>query len=75
MAGGAGLFLVWFLGYDFEIFFRTDVLFFFYAGGLARLRGICVETPAPRLALALFAAFVALVAGRVLGPSASALAQ
>ena len=29
--------LVWLIGFDLWIFFRTDVVFFFYAGGLLRM--------------------------------------
>jgi succinoglycan biosynthesis protein ExoH len=58
----------WFLDYDFGIFFRTDVVFFFYLGGLIRLRQWKVDFTAPKLATALLAAYLVLVGLRTIGP-------
>jgi succinoglycan biosynthesis protein ExoH len=65
--GAIGLFCVWLVNYDLEIFFRPDVLFFFYMGGLLRVRGarLGISWPATRWLLVLY---IALVVGRALAP-------
>jgi surface polysaccharide O-acyltransferase-like enzyme len=68
LVAAAVCFLVWLIDYNLEIFFRTDVLFFFYLGGLARTKGLAIGTPAPRLGIALLLLFAALVAARAMGP-------
>ncbi len=59
----------WIANHDLWIFFRTDVLFFFYMGGLVRLRGLPVEIGwnATVACLVLYVGFVAL---RTLAPYA-----
>jgi succinoglycan biosynthesis protein ExoH len=65
--GAGALGLVWITGNDLWIFFRTDVLFFFYLGGLIRVRGWPVEI-GWRATLAFLAAYIALVALRTSVP-------
>lgn len=67
LLGAAVLGAVWLGGGTFGIFFRTDVLCFFYLGGLLRLKG-WMPMPGPRATLALLAAYVALVSLRALAP-------
>lgn len=57
----------WFVGHDLWIFFRADVVFFFYLGGWIRLRGVPVEIGA-RATLVFLAAYVLLCAVRTLAP-------
>ncbi len=66
--GLAGLFLVWMTDSDLGIFFRTDVLFFFYAGALLQVRGKTPPVLAPNVALWTLAAYVILVACRTAAP-------
>ena len=61
--GAVALGLVWITGDDLWIFFRTDVLFFFYMGGLVRMRGWPVEI-GWRATLVFLAIYLALVAIR-----------
>lgn len=68
VVGAVLLGMVWFFGFDLWIFFRTDVLFFFYMGGLLQVRRTDVTRPAPRLGLALLGLFVLLAAARTIGP-------
>lgn len=68
LAGTGLLGAVWLSGFDLWIFFRTDVLFFFYLGGVLRVRQVPVGHPAPRIGAALLAIFTLLVAARTLGP-------
>ena len=65
--GAAALGLAWISGHDLVIFFRTDVLFFFYLGGLVRLRGWPLEIGWPAT-LTFLAIYVALVALRTSAP-------
>jgi len=58
---------VWLVGHDFWIFLRTDVVFFFYLGGLVRLRQIPLEISA-RATLLFLSLYVVLVALRTLMP-------
>jgi hypothetical protein len=60
---------VWLMGHDLWIFFRTDVLFFFYLGGLVRLRQFPVEIGL-RATLTFLGLYVAIVAVRTLMPYA-----
>jgi hypothetical protein len=69
LAGAVFLGLVWITDGDFWIFFRTDVLFFFYLGGLMRLKG-WMPLPSRRATLWLLLAYVALVSLRALAPLA-----
>lgn len=66
-AGAVALGLVWITGHDLWIFFRTDVLFFFYLGGLIRMRGWPVEI-GWRATLAFVAIYVGLVGLRAAAP-------
>jgi len=65
--GAVALAAVWVGGFTLGIFIRTDVLFFFYLGALARQRGVD-----PHLGLGatlvLLAAYAVLVAARTLAP-------
>ena len=54
---------MWITGNDLWIFFRTDVLFFFYMGGLVRMRGWPIEI-GWRATLVFLAIYLALVAIR-----------
>jgi len=65
--GAAGLGLVWAGGYTLGIFIRTDVLFFFYLGALARRRGLDPRI-GPGVTLALLLAYIAVTAARSLAP-------
>lgn len=65
--GVAVLGAVWLAGGDLWIFFRGDVPFFFYLGGLLRMRGAALEI-GWRAAVVLCALYVALVALRTLVP-------
>jgi succinoglycan biosynthesis protein ExoH len=66
-AGLALLGLVWISDQDLGLFFRTDVLFFFYIGGLLRTRQIALQV-GRKPALLLLGAYCALVAARALAP-------
>lgn len=65
--GAIGLLGVWLFNYDLEIFFRPDVLFFFYMGGLLRVKGarLGISWQATRWLLLIY---IALVVGRALAP-------
>jgi hypothetical protein len=65
--GAALLGAAWLSGSDLAIFFRTDVVFFFYLGGLLRLRGAPLEI-GRQATLIFLAVYVALVALRTLAP-------
>ena len=67
LLGAALLGCAWLIGHDLWIFFRTDVVFFFYLGGWIRLRGVPVEFGA-RATVVFLAAYVALCAARTLAP-------
>ena len=67
--GLLGIGFAWLADYDFVIFFRSDVLFFFYLGGLARLRYWNLDFLSHRAALSLMAAYVVLIALRTLAPA------
>lgn len=67
LAGAVVLGLVWAAGYNLGIFIRTDVLFFFYLGALARRRGIDPRLGAGATAI-LVTAYVAVTAARTLAP-------
>ncbi len=66
--GLLGLAAVWLVGHDLWIFFRTDVVFFFYLGGLIGLRRIDLNV-APGPALALMALYLVLVGLRAWAPA------
>lgn len=68
LGGAVALALVWFLDYDVPLFFRTDVLLFFYAGAFAQVRALPIARPAPQLGPALLAVFIVLVGARAIGP-------
>jgi surface polysaccharide O-acyltransferase-like enzyme len=68
LAGGVALGMAWITGNDLWIFFRTDVLFFFYLGGLIRTRGWLVEI-GWRATLTFLALYVAMVALRTAAPA------
>jgi surface polysaccharide O-acyltransferase-like enzyme len=57
----------WLSGHDLWIFFRTDVVFFFYLGGLLRLRRVPLEISA-KATLWLMSLYLVLVALRALTP-------
>jgi peptidoglycan/LPS O-acetylase OafA/YrhL len=62
--GLGALFVVWIGNFDLGIFFRTDILFFFYVGGLIQARRVDVSPLSPRFALAALALYLSLVAVR-----------
>ncbi|NJM91380.1 MAG: acyltransferase [Rhodospirillaceae bacterium] len=57
----------WLIGHDLWIFFRADVVFFFYLGAWIRLRGVPVEIGV-RATMVFLAAYVAMCAVRSLAP-------
>ena len=65
--GAIALAAVWVGGFTLGIFIRTDVLFFFYLGALARQRGVDPHIGLGTT-LALLAAYSVLVAARTLAP-------
>ena len=65
--GAAALAVVWACGFTLGIFIRTDVLFFFYLGALARRRGIDPRI-GPGVTLALLLVYAAVTAARSLAP-------
>lgn len=67
LLGAVALGGVWLAGLDLWIFFRTDVLFFFYLGGLLRQRRTRLEI-GHATTVALMALYVGLVALRTLAP-------
>jgi succinoglycan biosynthesis protein ExoH len=67
LIGATALGLVWLSGFDLWIFFRTDVVFFFYLGGFLRLYKLPLEI-AGRAAVWLLVAYVLLVALRTAAP-------
>lgn len=66
-AGAMALFAVWITNYNFGIFFRPDVPFFFYIGGLIRSKEINPGFTG-RATLVLVAIYVAVVAARTMAP-------
>jgi succinoglycan biosynthesis protein ExoH len=69
LLGASLLGTVWITGHDLWIFFRTDVLFFFYAGGLLRWRRMAVDLSA-RTTMILLALYVGLLFARTVAPAA-----
>ncbi len=67
LAGAVVLGAAWLAGHDLWIFFRTDVVFFFYLGGWIRLRGMPVEIGTRATAIFLIA-YIGLCAVRTLAP-------
>jgi hypothetical protein len=67
LLGAAGLFGAWIVNYDFAIFFRPDVTFFFFLGGLIRSKKLHLRFGARAIA-ALVIGYLALVALRSLAP-------
>ena len=67
LLGAVFLGAAWLVGHDLWIFFRPDVVFFFYLGGWIRLRGLPVEIGA-RATLVFLAAYIAMCAVRTLAP-------
>jgi succinoglycan biosynthesis protein ExoH len=67
LLGAVFLGAAWLIGHDLWIFFRTDVVFFFYMGGWIRLRGLPVQISAPA-STAFLAAYFAMCALRTLAP-------
>lgn len=66
--GLLALFAVWLGGYTLGIFFRTDVVFFFYLGGYLQVRKIALPEFSGRAAALLMAAYAVAVAARTLAP-------
>lgn len=60
--------VIYFAGINLVIFFRNDVLFFFYLGGLIRVRDWNLDFIAPRTAAMAMAAYVVIVGLRTLAP-------
>jgi hypothetical protein len=67
LLGAAALFGAWIVNYDFAIFFRPDVTFFFYLGGLIRAKKVDLR-PGGRAVVGLVVAYLALVTLRSLAP-------
>ena len=67
LIGALFLGAAWLVGHDLWIFFRADVVFFFYLGGWIRLRGLPVEIGA-RATWAFLATYIAMCAVRTLAP-------
>lgn len=65
--GAVVLGAAWIANHDLWIFFRTDVVFFFYLGGLVRTRGVPLEI-GWNATLAFLTLYVVLVALRTLAP-------
>jgi succinoglycan biosynthesis protein ExoH len=63
----AALSVIWLVNYDLEIFFRPDVLFFFFLGGFIRTKRANVGI-SWRATLVLIALYVALVTARAWAP-------
>ena len=59
----------WITDHDLWIFFRTDVLFFFYVGALVRMRGVPVEI-GWNATVGFLALYIVLIAMRTLAPYA-----
>jgi succinoglycan biosynthesis protein ExoH len=67
LIGATVLGLGWLVGFDFWIFFRSDVVFFFYLGGLLRLYNAPLEISG-KMTLCLLLAYALLVALRTASP-------
>lgn len=67
LLGAIVLGIAWIRGFDLWIFFRTDVVFFFFLGGLIRSRRIPVEL-GRRTTLVFLGIYVGLVGLRTLAP-------
>ena len=67
LLGAMALGAVWVTDFPLPIFFRTDVLFFFYMGGLIRQRGVPLEITRGAT-LWWFLAYIVAVAIRTLAP-------
>lgn len=68
--GFAGVFVIWITNFNFwGIFFRADVLFFFYIGAMVQIRHWAVDKLVPpRVGIVLTSIFMVLVGLRVLAP-------
>jgi surface polysaccharide O-acyltransferase-like enzyme len=69
LTGALLLGAAWIADHDLWIFFRTDVLFFFYVGALVRMRGVPVEI-GWNATVACLALYITLIALRTLAPYA-----
>jgi succinoglycan biosynthesis protein ExoH len=67
LLGAVFLGAAWIIGHDLWIFFRTDVVFFFYLGGWIRQRGLPVEIGA-RATLVFLALYIVMCAVRTFAP-------
>jgi succinoglycan biosynthesis protein ExoH len=67
LLGAAALFGAWIVNYDFAIFFRPDVTFFFFLGGLIRAKKADLRLGGRAVAV-LVVAYLALVTLRSLAP-------
>lgn len=67
LLGAFGLGAIWLSGATLGIFFRPDVLFFFYIGGLLRISGTRLEIGA-RATFMLMVVYLAMVAARAFVP-------
>lgn len=65
--GAIALGIVWLIGFDLWIFFRTDVVFFFYLGGFLRMYKAPLEI-AGRVAVWLLVIYALMVAVRTAAP-------
>jgi succinoglycan biosynthesis protein ExoH len=67
LMGAVALFGAWIVNYDFAIFFRPDVTFFFYLGGLVRAKKVDLRLGG-RAVIAMVVLYLALVTLRSLAP-------
>lgn len=67
LLGAVALFGAWIVNYDFAIFFRPDVTFFFYLGGLIRAKKLNLRLDGRAVAV-IAIAYLALVTLRSLAP-------
>ncbi|MBB3021708.1 hypothetical protein FHR70_004813 [Microvirga lupini] len=63
-----GIMAIWLIGIDLPLYFRTDVLFFFYLGALIRMRSWDLDFIRPQTALLVMAVYLLLVGFRAIAP-------
>jgi acyltransferase-like protein len=67
LTAAVGLGVVWVVNYDLEIFFRPDVLFFFYLGGLIRSKRVDVGI-SQQVTILFVVAYLLFVVARAMAP-------
>ncbi|MBF9197526.1 acyltransferase family protein [Microvirga terrestris] len=63
-----GIMAIWLTGIDLPLYFRTDVLFFFYLGGLIRMRSWNLDFIRPQTALIAMTFYLLLIGFRAIAP-------